>query len=79
MGLAVDEEQDGVSTLEEAKALFAPTTMTFELDGQPFQTKRQPVKPFLMPSGKAFVLVQGRVVGPDELLAGSDVDRNGEQ
>jgi hypothetical protein len=71
LGMALDEKENGVSTLEEAKALFAPTTMTFELDGQPFQTKRQPVKPFLIPSGKAFVLVQGRVVGPDELPAGS--------
>jgi hypothetical protein len=71
LGIAVDEEQDEVRTLEEAKARFAPTTMTFELDGQPLQTQRQPVKPFLIPSAKAFVLVQGRVVGPDELLAGS--------
>ncbi len=69
LGMALTKGKRGNPA--EAKALFAPTTMTFELDGQPFQTKRQPVKPFLIPSGEAFVLVQGRVVAPDELQVGS--------
>jgi hypothetical protein len=56
----------------EAAKLFAPTVMTFVLDGKPFKTTRLPVKPLLNDSpGKAFVLVQGRAVGPDELAAGS--------
>jgi hypothetical protein len=70
LGLSVNEE-NGVSTLQEANAAFAPTTMEFELDGQPFQTKRQPVKPLLGPSGNAFVLVEGEVVKPSKLSAGS--------
>jgi hypothetical protein len=72
LGLAVDEENNGVTNVGEAKALFAPTVMTFVLDGKPFETTRLPVKPVLVePHGNLFVLVQGRVVGPDELAAGS--------
>jgi hypothetical protein len=70
LGISVNEE-NGVSTLQQANAAFAPTTMKFELDGQPFQTDPQPVNPLLGPSGSAFVLVEGRVVGPYELKAGS--------
>jgi hypothetical protein len=56
----------------EAAKLFAPTVMTFVLDGKPFETTRLPVKPLLRdPPEKVFILVQGRVVGPDELAAGS--------
>ena len=56
----------------EAKKLFAPTVMTFVLDGQPFETTRLPVKPVHSKDpGKWFGLVHGRVVGPDELAAGS--------
>jgi hypothetical protein len=72
LGLSVNEEDDGVTDLREAKKLFAPTVMTFALDGKPFETTRLPVKPLLRdPPEKAFVLVQGRVVGPDELAVGS--------
>jgi hypothetical protein len=72
LGLAVDEASNGVTNVGEAKALFAPTVMTFVLDGNPFETTRLPVKPILIdPHEKVFVLVQGRVVGPDELAAGS--------
>jgi hypothetical protein len=46
--------------------------MTFVLDGAPLQTTRLPVKPFSIGfPAEAFVLVQGRVVAPDELAAGS--------
>jgi hypothetical protein len=31
----------------EAAKLFAPTVMTFVLDGKPFETTRLPVKPLL--------------------------------
>jgi hypothetical protein len=72
LGLSVDEENEGVTSVGEAKKLFAPTVMTFVLDGKPFETTCLPVKPFLRDSHeKVFVLVQGRVVGPDELVAGS--------
>jgi hypothetical protein len=72
LGLAVDEANDGVSSVGDAKKLFAPTVMTFVLDGVPFETTRLPVKPIALdPPAKAFVLVQGRVVAPDELGAGS--------
>jgi hypothetical protein len=61
-----------VTTVGEAKKLFAPTVMTFVLDGKPFETTRLPVKPLLRdPPEKVFVLSQGRVVGPDELAVGS--------
>ena len=56
----------------EAKALLDPVVMTFVLDGAPFETTRQPVKPFLKDSpAKEYTLVQGRVVAPGELAAGS--------
>jgi hypothetical protein len=72
LGLSVDEENEGVTSVGEAKKLFAPTVMTFVLDGKPFETTCLPVKPFLRDSHeKVFILVQGRVVGPDELVAGS--------
>ena len=72
LGLGVDEANDGVTSVGEAKKLFAPTVMTFVLDGQPFETTRLPVKPVHSKDpGKWFGLVQGRVVGPDELAAGS--------
>jgi hypothetical protein len=71
MTLIVDEA-DGATNVGEAKKLFAPTVMTFVLDGEPFATTRLPVKPFLKePDAKAFVLVQGRVVAPGEPAAGS--------
>ena len=72
LGLGVNEEDNGVTSVGEAKKLFAPTVMTFELDGKPFETTRLPVKPLLRdPPEKVFVLVQGRVVGPDDLAVGS--------
>jgi hypothetical protein len=72
LALIIDEANDGVASVGEAKKLFAPTVMTFVLDGEPFQTTRLPVKPFLKePHAKAFVLVQGRVVAPGEPAAGS--------
>jgi hypothetical protein len=72
LGLGVSEEDDGVTSVGEAKKLFAPTAMTFVLDGKPFETTRLPVKPLLRdPPEKVFVLVQGRVVGPDDLAVGS--------
>jgi hypothetical protein len=72
LGLGVSEEDDGVTSVGEAKKLFAPTVMTFVLDGKPFETTRLPVKPLLRdPPEKVFVLVQGRVVGPDDLAVGS--------
>lgn len=71
MTLIVDEANDGVTSVGEAKKLYAPTTMTFVLDGEPFETTRLPVKPFLKePDAKAFVLVQGRVVAPGEPAPG---------
>jgi hypothetical protein len=72
LGLSVDEENQGVTSVGEAKRLLDPIVMTFVLDGKPFETTRLPVKPLSNDSaGKAFVLVQGRAVGPDELKAGS--------
>ncbi|HEX8863783.1 MAG TPA: hypothetical protein VGC06_32715 [Actinomycetes bacterium] len=71
LGLVLDEQQDGVSNLGEAKKLFDPVVMTFELDGAPLETTRQPVKAFLGESPKGFVLAQGRVVAPGELAVGS--------
>jgi hypothetical protein len=72
LGLGVDEENEGVTSVGEAKKLFTPTVMTFVLDGKPFETTRLSVKPLLRkPPEKVFVLVQGRVVGPDELAVGS--------
>jgi hypothetical protein len=72
LGLGVDEENEGVTSVGEAKKLFAPTVMTFVLDGKPFETTRLPVRPLLRdPPEKVFVLSQGRVVGPDELAVGS--------
>jgi hypothetical protein len=72
LGLNVDEANEGVTSVGEAKKLFAPTVMTFVLDGKPFETTRLPVKPLLRdPPEKVFALVQGRVVGPDELGVGS--------
>jgi hypothetical protein len=38
LGLSVDEENEGVTSVGEAKKLFAPTVMTFVLDGKPFET-----------------------------------------
>jgi hypothetical protein len=70
--LAVDEANDGVTSVGQAKALFEPTVMTFALDGAPLETTRQPVKPFLGDSpAKGYALVQGLVVAPGELAAGS--------
>jgi hypothetical protein len=72
MTLALDEANDGVTSVGEAKARFDPTVMTFALDGAPLETTRQPVKPFLKDSpAKGYALVQGRVVVPGELAAGS--------
>jgi hypothetical protein len=74
LGLGIGEGTVGltVTSLEEANKLFAPTVMTFVLDGKPFETTRLPVRPLLRkPPEEVFVLVQGRVVGPDELAAGS--------
>jgi hypothetical protein len=74
LGLGIGEGTVGitVTSVGEAKKLFAPTVMTFVLDGKPFETTRLPVKPLLNDDpGKWFGLVQGRVVGPDELAAGS--------
>jgi hypothetical protein len=72
MTLIVDEANDGVTSVGKAKKLFAPTVMTFVLDGEPFETTRLPVKPFLKEKpAKAYVLVQGRVVAPGEPAAGS--------
>jgi hypothetical protein len=72
LALVVDEANQGVTSVGEAKKLFAPTVMTFALDGAPLEATRLPVEPFLGdPDAKAYVLVQGRVVGPDELAAGS--------
>ena len=74
LGLGIGEGTVGltVTSVGEAKKLFAPTVMTFVLDGQPFETTRLPVKPLLNDDpGKWFGLVQGRVMGPDELAPGS--------
>ena len=72
LGLGVSEEDNGVTSVGEAEKLFAPTVMTFVLDGEPFETTRLPVRPLLRdPPVKVFVLSQGRVVGPDELAVGS--------
>jgi len=74
LGLSIGEGTVGltVTSVGEAKKLFAPTVMTFVLDGQPFETTRLPVKPLLNDDpGKWFGLVQGRVMGPDELAPGS--------
>jgi hypothetical protein len=72
LGLGVDEANERVTSVGEAKKLFAPTVMTFVLDGKPFETTRLPVRPLLRdPPEKVFVLSQGRVVGPDELAVGS--------
>ena len=72
LGLGIDEAMLGVTSVGEAKKLFAPTVMTFVLDGEPFETTRLPVRPLLRdPPEKVFVLSQGRAVGPDELAVGS--------
>ena len=72
LGLSIDEAMLGVTNVGEAAKLFAPTVMTFVLDGKPFETTRLPVKPLLNDDpGRAFALVQGRAVGPGELAAGS--------
>ena len=72
LGLAVDETNDGVTSVGEAKKLFAPTVMTFVLDGAPFETTRLAVRPFLDDfPGRGFILVQGRVVAPGEPAVGS--------
>jgi hypothetical protein len=47
LGLGVDEANSGVTSVGEAKKLFAPTVMTFVLDGKPFETTRLPVNPLL--------------------------------
>jgi hypothetical protein len=72
LALSVTEADDGVTSVGQAKALFEPTKIAFVLDGAPLETTRQPVKPFLEDSpAKAYALVQGRVMAPDELAAGS--------
>jgi hypothetical protein len=71
LGLILDEEHDGVPNLGAAKKLFDPLVMTFVLDGAPLETTREPVKAFLGETPKGFVLVQGRLVAPGELAAGS--------
>jgi hypothetical protein len=72
MTLIIDEANDGVTSVGQAKKLFAPTVMRFVLDGVPLETRRLPVKPFLKEKpAKAYVLVQGRVVAPGEPAAGS--------
>jgi hypothetical protein len=74
LGLGFGEGTVGVTVTNvgEAKKLFAPTVMTFVLDDKPFETTRLPVKPLLTDAPeKVFVLVQGRVVGPEELASGS--------
>jgi hypothetical protein len=72
MTLIVDEANDGVTSVGQAKKLFAPTVMTFVLDGAPLETSRLPVKPFLKEKpAKAYALVQGRVIAPGEPAAGS--------
>jgi hypothetical protein len=71
VALAVNEAEDGVTSVGQAKALFEPTVMTFVLDGAPLETTRQPVKPFLRDAPlKGYALVQGRVVAPSELAVG---------
>jgi hypothetical protein len=71
-GLAVDEANDGVTSVGKAKALLDPVLMTFALDGAPLTTTREPVKPFLKDApAKGYALVQGRVVAPGELAVGS--------
>jgi hypothetical protein len=72
MTLFLTEADDGVRNVGEAKKLFAPTVMSFVLDGEPLETTRLPVKPFLkLAPAKASILVQGRVVAPGEPPAGS--------
>jgi hypothetical protein len=72
MTLFLTEADDGVTSVGEAKKLFAPTVMSFDLNGEPLETTRLPVKPFLkLAPAKAFILVQGRVVAPGEPPAGS--------
>jgi hypothetical protein len=72
LGISIDEAMVGVTSVGEAAELFAPTVMTFVMDGKPFETTRLPVKPLLNDDpGRAFGLVQGRAVGPGELAAGS--------
>ncbi len=72
LGLGVDEANDGVTSVGEAKKLFAPTVMTFVLDGAPFEITRLAVRPLLGDfPGRAFILVQGRVVAPGEPAVGS--------
>ena len=70
MTLIIDEANDGVTSVGQAKKLFAPTVMRFVLDGVPLETRRLPVKPFLKEKpAEAYVLVQGRVVAPGEPAA----------
>jgi hypothetical protein len=72
MTLFLTDADDGVTSTGKAKKLFAPTVMSFALDGEPLETTRLPVKPFLkLAPAKAFILVQGRVVAPGEPPAGS--------
>jgi hypothetical protein len=76
LALFVDELNDGVGSMQEAKAMLDPTTMDFTLDGVPLETTRNPVKAFLdeaLTDGKAYLTSEGRLVGPGELVVGSHV------
>jgi hypothetical protein len=60
---------------KDAEKVIAPVTMSFTLDGQPLETTRTPIQPYLEPSDlgfeQAWYFQQGWIMPPDDPLLGA--------
>jgi hypothetical protein len=66
---------DGNFDRQRAEEAIAPVTISFTLDGQPLETTRTPIQPFLRPPPqfgfeRAWYFQQGRIMSPDDLSVG---------
>jgi hypothetical protein len=60
---------------QRAEEVIAPVTMSFQLDGQPLETTRTPIQPFLQPNPvfgveRAWYFQQGKIMSPNDLSVG---------
>lgn len=73
--LAAVDGGDASYTRQQAEAILDPITLTFTLDGEPLDTTRTVIKPYLAPElldlERAWYFQQGRVMSPADLSVGS--------